>query len=95
MLHSSHQPYTMSALDLVQISECLQLIKLRKHRGASATIEDLPLEVLALIMSYCDSASQLSASKAACCFAAACAELQPSQVGAMVCQSLLTLTVSF
>jgi len=69
----------MSALDLVQISECLQLIKLRKHRGSSATIEDLPLEVLALIMSYCDSASQLSASKAACCFAAACAELQPSQ----------------
>ena len=67
----------MSALDLAQISECLALIRARKQRGAAATVEDLPLAVVAAILAHCDPASQRAAAQAAPCFAAGLAELQP------------------
>ena len=67
----------MSALDLVQISECLQLIKQKRHRNDPKSVEDLPLNVLVTILTYCDPTSQQLAAKAAPCFAEALAEIQP------------------
>ena len=70
----------MSALDLVQISECLRLCMLKKRRNAPVSVEDLPISVLASVLSYCDPASQHNAAAAAPCFSAALAELQPRDI---------------
>ena len=67
----------MSALDLVQISECLQLIRQKKHRNAPVSVEDLPLSVLANILSFCEPSTQHRAALAANCFRTALAELHP------------------
>lgn len=66
----------MSALDLVQISECLQLIKLKKHRNSPPGLEDLPLEVLTHILTFCDPETQELAAKASRCFDSALQELR-------------------
>ena len=70
----------MSALDLVQISECLRLCMLKKRRNAPVSVEDLPVSVLASVLSYCDAASQHNAALAAPCFSSALAELQPRDI---------------
>ena len=70
----------MSALDLVEISECLRLCMVARRRTGRVGLEDLPVSVLATVLSYCDATSQRNAAAAATCFSSALAELQPRDI---------------